>query len=91
MKSVLRELFHTLVEIQNSSYFQALGCTSLYDEENETFSKRQIISKLKKIIEKSESKYKNLTISTDDLEFSSLNNFSSSYYTMLKNLDFEEV
>jgi len=91
MKSVLRELFHTLVEIQNSSYFQALGCTSLYDETSETFSKRQIISKLKKIIENSESKYKNLTISTDDLEFSSLNNFSSSYYTMLKNLDFEEV
>jgi len=91
MKPVLRELFHTLIVIQNSSYFTALGCASLYDESNETFSKRQIVSKLKLIIEKSESKYKNLTIFTDDLDFSSMNNFSSSYYTMLKNLDFEEV
>ena len=91
MKSVLRELFHTLVEIQNSSYFSELGCPTLYNENDESFSKRQIISKLKTIVEKADDKYKNLVIFTDDLDFSSINNFSSSYYNILKNLDFEEV
>ena len=91
MKSVLRELFHTLVEIQNSAYFKELGCPSLYNEEDESFSKRQIISRLKTVVEKANHKYKNLVIFTDDLDFSSINNFSNSYYNILKNLDFEEV
>jgi len=91
MKPVLKELFHTLVKIQNSSYFKELGCSTQYDEESQTFSKRQIVSKLKTIIENSADKYKNLVVFTDDLDFSSMNDFSSSYYTMLKNLDFEEV
>jgi len=91
MKSVLRELFHTLVQIQNSSYFSELGCSSLYNENNDSFSKRQIISKIKTIVEKANDKYKNLVIFTDDLDFSSINNFSNSYYNILKNLDFEEI
>jgi hypothetical protein len=91
MKPVLKDLFHTLVKIQNSSYFEELGCSSLYDKENETFSKRQIISQIKTIIENSANKYKNLVVFTDDLDFSSMNDFSNSYYTMLQNLDFEEL
>jgi len=91
MKPVLKDLFHTLVKIQNSSYFEELGCSSLYDKENETFSKRQIVSQIKTIIENSAHKYKNLVVFTDDLDFSSMNDFSNSYYTMLQNLDFEEL
>lgn len=91
MKPVLRDLFHTLVQIQNSLYFNELGCTSLYDKDNEAFAKRQIISKIKAIVDKASDKYKNLQLFSDDLDFSSMNDFSNSYYTMLKNLDFEEL
>jgi len=91
MNPLLKELFHTLVEIQNSEYFAALGCTPLYNEEKETFSKRAIIHRIKELVEANEEKYKALSVFTDDLNFASMNEFSYSYYTMLKNLDFEEV
>ena len=91
MNPVLKELFHTLVEIQNSSFFTALGCTPLYDEEKETFSKRTIVNRVKELIELNQEKYKSLVVFTDDLNFSSMNEFCYSYYAMLKNLDFEEV
>ena len=87
---VVRELLHILVQVQNSSFFTLVECGSLYDEEKQTFSKRQIISKLQNIVTANQEKYKSLVIFSDDLNFESLNEFSNSYYTMLKNLDFEE-
>jgi len=87
---VVRELLHILVQIQNSSFFALVECGSLYDEEKQSFSKRQIISKLQDVVTNNQEKYKSLVIFSDDLNFTSLNEFSNSYYTMLKNLDFEE-
>ena len=87
---VVRELLHILVQVQNSSFFTLVKCGTLYDEEKQTFSKRQIISKLQDIVTNNQEKYKSLVIFSDDLNFESLNEFSYSYYTMLKNLDFEE-
>jgi len=87
---VVRELLHILVQVQNSSFFTLVKCGSLYDEEKQSFSKRQIISKLQDIVANNQEKYKSLVIFSDDLNFESLNEFSNSYYTMLKNLDFEE-
>ncbi len=91
INSVIKELFHTLVMIQNAPYFASLKCGKLYDAEKESLNKRAIISKLQDIVSKHQEKYKNLTLFTDELNFASLDEFSYSYYTLLKNLDFEEL
>ena len=91
INSVIKELLHTLVIIQHASYFESLGCEKLYDLEKQSLNKRAVISKLQDIVSKHQEKYKNLTIFTDDLNFASLDEFSYSYYNMLKNLDFEEL
>ena len=91
MNSVLKELFHILIEIQNSSFFQLLGCSQLYDASTQKFSKRSILHKIKKVQEESAQIYSTLIIPSESLNFASLDEFSNSYYIMLKNLDFEEV
>jgi len=91
MNPILKALFHLLVEIQNASYFEALGCNPLYNEATQTFTKRAIIAQIKKIATLASHKYKAFNIPLDDLNFASLNEFNYSYYNMLKNLDFEEV
>ena len=88
---VIKELLHTLIQIQNSKFFESIGCANLYDEEKHLFSKRTIISKLQEITSAHQDKFKSLVIFSDDLNFSSMNEFSNSYYTMLRNLDFEEA
>ena len=91
LNSVLKELLHTLVEIQNPSFFKALECPTLYDEEKESFSKRNIVSKIDEIIGAGQEKYKELLSFSEELNFNSMNEFSNSYYLSLKNLDFEEI
>ena len=91
MNSVLKELFHMLVSIQNAHFLETLECSVLYDTKTETLNKKAIINRLKSITEKAQDKYKSLAIFSDDLNFDSLEAFNYSYYTMLKNLDFEEL
>ncbi len=88
---VLRELLHTLVEIQNPEFFEALDYTPLYDKENETFAKRTIISRINDIITPHQERFKSLESFSDDLNFSSMNEFSNNYYLHLQNLNFEEI
>ena len=91
MNVVLQELLHTLVVIQNTSYFSALNCATLYDEKKQSFAKREIISKLQNIASSNKGQYKSLKIDTDSLNFKSMNEFNNSYYLLLQNLNFEEV
>ena len=88
---VLRELFHTLVEIQNPEFFQALGYTPLYDKENQTFSKRTITSRIDDIIDHHQERYKSLESFSSELNFSSINEFSNSFYLHLQNLNLEDI
>ncbi len=88
---VTKALLHTLVEIQNPDFFKALGYNTLYDEQNDTFSKKTIVSKIEDIISPYQSRYKMLKPFGDKLNFTSLNEFSNSFYLQLKNLDFEEI
>jgi hypothetical protein len=90
LNPVVKELLHILVAIQNSRFFTALECSSLYDEEKESFSKRSIIQSIDETISKYQKRYKVLTSFSDDLNFNSLNEFSNSYYQALIKLDFEE-
>jgi hypothetical protein len=91
MNSTLKELFHILVNIQNSQFIEALECPVLYNLKTQTLNKKAITTKLKDISEKAQKKYKALAIFPEELNFNSLNEFSHSFYAMLKNLDFEEI
>lgn len=88
---VTRELLHMLTEIQNPAFFKAMGYTPLYDAQNATFAKRAIISKVENIIAPYQSRFKMLKPFGDKLNFTSLNEFSNSFYLQLKNLDYEEI
>ncbi|HUH41793.1 MAG TPA: hypothetical protein VLZ29_01625, partial [Sulfurimonas sp.] len=91
LHQVTKELLHTLVEIQNPSFFKELGYTPLYDEENQVFSKRAIISKVDTIITTNKGRFKKLKSFGDKLNFSSLNELNNSFYLQLKNLNYEEI
>ncbi len=88
---VTKELLHTLVEIQNPDFFKALGYHTLYDEKTNTFSKKTIISKIEETITPYQERFKSLEPFGNKLNFSSLNEFSNSFYIQLKHLNFEEV
>jgi len=91
VNSALKELLHTLVEVQHPDYFYSLDCDVLYNTDKEEFSKRTITSKIDTIIENHQDKYLGLVSFSNELNFNSLNEFSNSYYLCLKNLDFEEA
>ncbi len=88
---VLKNLLHTLVEIQDPDFFTSLGYTPLYNKENSTFAKRAIISRIDEIIAPHQSRFKLLKPFGDELNFTSLNEFSNSFYLQIKNLNFEEI
>ena len=91
LNSVVKELLHTLVEIQNPLFFKNLGYTKLYNEEEETFSIKIIIKKIEESIEPHQNRYKLLEAFGEELNFSSLNEFSNSFYLQIQNLNFEEI
>ncbi len=91
MNPLLHELFHILAKVQNSEFFAEMGCESLYDTKSQSFMKKSIINRIKKLAEANAQQYKNLALLPEELNFSSMNEFCASYYAMLKNLDFEEV
>lgn len=88
---VTKQLLHTLVEIQNPSFFKALGYNTLYDAQNATFAKRAIISRIESIISPYQNRFKLLKPFGEKLNFTSLNEFSNSFYLQLKNLNYEEI
>lgn len=88
---VVKELLHTLVEIQNPIFFKDLGYTELYNEEEESFSQKTIIKRIENIINPHQDRYKLLESFGEELNFTSLNEFSNSFYLQIQNLNFEEI
>ncbi|MCW8894824.1 MAG: hypothetical protein OQK48_01835 [Sulfurimonas sp.] len=88
---VMKQLLHILVEIQNPVFFRTLNYDTLYNEKNESFSKRAIISRIEDIIAPYQSRFKLLKPFGDKLNYTTLNEFSNSFYLQLKNLNFEEI
>lgn len=91
LNPVIKSLLHTLVEIQNQQYFLDLGYTELYNESLNTFSKKVIVSRIEDIVEPHQTRFKSLEPFGEELNFSSLNEFSNSFYIQIQNLDFEEI
>jgi len=88
---VTKELLHTLVEIQNPDFFKKLDYPILFDEEKNSFSKRTIISKIEDAITPYQNRFKLLKPFGEKLNFTSLNEFSNSFYLQIKDLNFEEI
>lgn len=86
-----RALLHVLVEVQNPEFFSSLGYAPLYNSEHDSFSKRVIISKIADIISYHKNRYKLLKPFGEELNFTSLNEFSNSFYLEIKNLNFQEI
>jgi hypothetical protein len=91
LNPVIKQLLHTLIEIQNPDFFAALEYEPLYDEDNDSFSNRAIITKIEEIISPYKSQFKSLEPFGDKLNFNSLNEFSNSFYLQLNDLNFEEI
>ena len=91
LNPVTKALLHTLVEVHNPSYFKALDYDVLYDENKKIFSKKTIISRIQEIIIPNQGRYKSLKPFGNELNFSSLNEFSNSFLIQLKHLNFEEI
>ena len=86
-----KALIHILVEIQNQSFFATLGYATLYNEDTNSFSKRVIISKINDIIEPYQEQFKLLEPFGNKLNYTTLNEFSNSFYLQLQDLNFEEI
>ncbi|MDD2791190.1 MAG: hypothetical protein PHU40_11060 [Sulfurimonas sp.] len=91
LNPIIKNLLHLLVEIQNPSFFKKLGYTMLHNEEENTFSKRAIISRIEESILPHQKRYKLLKPFGGELNFTTINEFSNSYYLQIKNLNFEEI
>ena len=90
MNPVLKTLLHLLVTIRHPEFFGALEYKIYYDRENDSLLKRDIKSKIEEIVKRYQKEYKLLKPFGDKLNFESLNEFSNSFYTQIKNLNFEE-
>ena len=91
LNPVVKDLLHTLVEIQNPHFFKSLGYPELYNEGTQVFSKKLIISTIEDIIEPHQNRFKLLEAFGEELNFTTLNEFSNSFYLQIQNLNFEEI
>ena len=88
---VLKELLQIAIEVQNPDFFEAYGYPVLYNKAENTFSKKLIISQIQEIIAPHKEHFKSLEPFGENLNFSSLNEFSNSFYLQIIELDFEDI
>ncbi|WP_457750213.1 hypothetical protein [Sulfurimonas sp.] len=86
-----RKLLHLYTAVIYSDFFTDLGCSGYYDTQKNKFLKNEIITQIEDIVSLYKHRYKLLEAFGDDLDFSSLNDFSNSYFSALKNLNFHEA
>jgi len=86
-----RKLLHLYTTVIYSDYFNALGCKGYYDNDKNKFLKSEIIDEIEDIISEYKHQYKLLKAFGDELDFTSLNDFSNSYFSALKNINFHEA
>lgn len=91
LNPVLRSLLHLFINIRHPEFFTTLGYKTYYDRESDTFSKREIKSKIEESIKQYQKQYKLLKPFGDKLNYENLNEFSNSFYIQIKNLNFEEI
>lgn len=88
---VLKELLQIAIEVQNPDFFKAYGYPVLYNKKENSFSKKLIISKIEDTIIPFQKRFKSLEPFGESLNYSSLNEFSNSFYLQVVELDFEDI
>jgi len=86
-----RSLLHLLVEIQNSDFFVTLGYEALYDTEHQSFDKDAIVTAINDAIKPYQEQFKHLEPFGKTLNYTTLEEFSHSFYLHLKNLNYTEL
>ncbi|QOP44055.1 hypothetical protein FJR45_08905 [Sulfurimonas sediminis] len=86
-----RKLLHIYICVIYAEYMNALGCKGYYDTQKNRFLESEIIAQIDETVARYKHQYKLLSAFGDELDFSSLNDFSNSYFSALKNLDFHEA
>ncbi|MCJ7766133.1 MAG: hypothetical protein MUP09_09375 [Thiovulaceae bacterium] len=83
-------LLHLLVEVNNSDFFLSLGYRPLYHEESGHFEKEAIIVAINSAIRPYKKEFTHLEPFGKKLNYTTLEEFSHSFYQHLKNLDYNE-
>ncbi len=87
----LQALLHLVVEVQHTTFFNALGYDVLYHEEQQKFEKRQITARIEEALEPYQKQYKELNAFGNELDYSSPESFNHSFYTQIKHLNYTEI
>jgi len=86
-----RALLHLLVEIQHSDFFVALGYKAMYDTNEQRFEKNSIITHIESTISPYQEQFPHLEAFGSELNYTTMEEFSHSFYIQLKNLDYTEL
>ncbi len=86
-----RSLLHLLVEIQNSDFFVSLGYEALYHTQEKRFNKDAIITEIHDAIAPYKEQFIHLEAFGKELNYTTLEEFSHSFYLHLKNLNYTEL
>ncbi len=84
-------LLHLLVEVNNSDFFVALGYRPLYNAQSRHFDKEAIIRAINDAIVPYQKEFSNLKAFGKELNYTTLEEFSHSFYLHLKNLNYTEL
>ena len=86
-----RALLHLLVEVHNSDFFTKLGYAPLYSTENNRFDREAIINAIDDAIKPYQKQFAHLEPFGKELNYTTLEEFSHSFYLHLKNLNYIEL
>lgn len=87
----LHALLHVLIEVHYWKFFRDLGYAPLYNADQERFDKRRIIKRIDEAILPYQDKFKSLESFSGELNFTSLEEFSQSFYLHIKHLNYAEI
>lgn len=85
-----RALLHLLVEVQNSDFFVALGYEAFYDTASKSFDKEAIVTAINHAVKPYKERFIHLEAFGKTLNYTTLEEFSHSFFLHLKNLNYTE-
>ncbi len=85
-----RALLHLIVEVQNSDYFVTLGYKAYYHKEKNRFEKDAIITAISDAITPYQKQFTHLKPFGKTLDYTTVEEFSHSFFLHLKNLNYTE-
>ncbi|NOQ31960.1 MAG: hypothetical protein GQ570_12630 [Helicobacteraceae bacterium] len=87
MRPSMQKLFHIVVQVHNSEYFEKLGYVKLY--ENEEFNTKEIAKLIEEAVLLDSLSFKDLFFDEEALVYDTLGEFTYSFYQQIKLLSYE--